>query len=86
MPDLLVITSGGTTINYYNGNLTVSTNKTFTINHNTKPYWNTLYTVLTLHWAIPCIPTYASGLVTNSLVKQLARTNTVELNSANCST
>jgi hypothetical protein len=29
--------------------------KSFTINHNTQSHWNTLCTVLILHWVIPCI-------------------------------
>jgi hypothetical protein len=50
--------------------LTVITNKIFTINHNTQSHWNTLYTVLILHWSIPCIPTYA--LLAASLIHLLS--------------
>jgi hypothetical protein len=54
----------------------VITLKTFTLNHNTQSRCNTLWTVLILHWAIPCILTcalLAASLI--HLLTELARTN-----------
>jgi sulfite exporter TauE/SafE len=59
MPDLLIIRQAELQLIITIAVSLESLNKVFTINHNTKSYWNKLYTVLTLHGAIPCIPTYA---------------------------
>jgi hypothetical protein len=81
--DLLDISLGGITINYYSRNLIVITFKTFTNNHNTQPRCNTLCTVLIPHRVISCNLTCA--LLAASLIHLLTSwfvlaTLTVELN------